>query len=149
MPKLYRIGSNWLPDRHVYLHQGSTILITLIEVMLYGPQLRTITNVDIPIWTIGTVSTKQQDLPSSLKEPSVYEVSLNKIITKEYPNLAIHSTIHLRNKVGSYQTPIVLVNTLKDWIEVDRNTILWTSNILSDVNALSTNAVATLHTKQF
>ena len=70
------------------------------------------------------IPTKWLNFSCSSRGPCIYEVSLNEIITGDYPNLVMLSTIHMKNEVDPTQAPTVLENLSTVWIKVDTNALL-------------------------
>ena len=51
---------------------------------------------------------RPKGLPGNDNEPLVYEIFVNEVTIKEYPNLVLPLTAHLRDETDPAQIPVVL-----------------------------------------
>ena len=73
MQAVHHIGCDWMENDHMILHQGPDILIISIDITIKEKQLQTISNVEIPAYSIVTIPTRKSGIGIS-NIPCVYEV---------------------------------------------------------------------------
>ena len=93
----------------MFLDQGSDTLINSIDAVANMTNLKTISNVQIPIHCIATISTKQTG-KSITTGPCILEMKVDEIITIQNPVLVMLPTVHLKDEVEPGQ--VLLTQTI-------------------------------------
>ena len=74
-------------------------LISSIETILQGSQLREVIKVDAATGCIDTISVNHIGFPNTQNETCVCKVFVNEVIIEEYPSLVMLLTIHLQYEI--------------------------------------------------
>ena len=79
----------------MFMHQGPTVPISSLGIMLHGHQLQTMTNVDMPSCSFLTIPTVRMGLSGPTLNYCLYVVRINEVGLEKQPILFMPPTMHL------------------------------------------------------
>ena len=80
MKVICHLGCDWTEDGEMFLHQGTWVLINSIDTLANEPYLQTISNIEVPAYSIVTIPQRKFDICTS-NTLFVYEIQAKERLT--------------------------------------------------------------------
>ena len=98
MQQLHHLGCAWTDNGQMYLNQGNDILFSFIDAFTNITNLRTVSNVQIPVHSLATIPTKINGKCIAVI-PYILEVDINETISIQNPQLIMLPMAHLQDEI--------------------------------------------------
>ena len=129
------------------LHQGTDIPLISIDALVNMMNLKTMSNVQIPIHCFGAIPTKlTSDYIATT--PCTLKMEKDEKITIQNPQLAMLPTVHLKDVVDPAQVLLTLIRLPYDVIQIAKYTVMRTLQLHFDYQEIQNFEICYLNVEK-